>query len=169
MRNCRIKLKKIIKKLGNNAEKLIEQLRISSLENIHEISLKFKHEVKVNFRQSRNQKTPIATFNTKTAKVFKAKVSEERVTITAIITRFNIFTGNGRLKSKDATETTAFGFGVNYGKVPFPTQKKFSENLNSNNGLHENEWEYLKLVVRRIMLRGGKVVKYIVVGMFKDE
>lgn len=111
------KAEKVIDKYGANTEKLIEYLRESALENIHASSIRFNHEVKISFRQSRNKRTEIATFNKKTAKALEAKLSDDKISIVTIITRFNIFTGNGRLNLKDATETVAFAFGVNYDKI----------------------------------------------------
>lgn len=162
------KAAKIIARLGNNAEKLIEELRVSSLGNVHEISMKFNQEIKLNFRISRDNRTPIATFNKSTAKSLKAVEHKEKICIVASITRFNIFTGNGRLLVKDATETVAFGFRLKYSQIRLSAKKIFSENLDANNGVASDQMKFLKLEVQSVMLRDGKVVKYYVTGIYDD-
>jgi len=143
-------------------------LRVSALENIHEISLKFNHDVKIRHRQSRDIQTVIAKFDRKTAKVLQATQSDEKVDLTVSITRLNIFTGNGRLKVKDHDETVAFGFGIEYKEVNIKAKKIFSENLNHNNGINSDKWNFLKVSVVPITLKDGKIVKYIVKGFYDD-
>jgi len=162
------KAQRIIGKLGENSEKLIKELRVSSLENIHEISTKFNHEVKVSYRKSRNKRNTIAKFNKKTAKALQAVESREKLKIVACITRFNIFTGNGRLLLQGETETVAFGFRMKYTELRLEAKKIFSANLDKNNGVSADKLKYLKLKAQPIKLRDGKIVKYIVTGMHND-
>lgn len=166
--NLSDKAQKIIDKLGDVSENLIKQLRISSLENIHEISRKFNHNVVVNYRKSINKKTIIAKFDKTTAKALEAKESDKKITLTVSINRLNIFTGNGRLLIKGEDETVAFGFGIKYVEVRLEAKKKFSENLDHNNGLDREKWKYLKIEVRSIELRDGKIIKYIVTGIYNE-
>ena len=46
-----LKAQKIVDKLGDTSEKLVKQLRVSALENIHEVSTKFNHDVKIRYRK----------------------------------------------------------------------------------------------------------------------
>jgi hypothetical protein len=163
------KAQKIIDKLGGNAEKLVQQLRVSSLENIHELSQKFDQNIKIRYRKSRNEQTVLAKFDRTTAKVLQAKESDEKYDITASITRLNIHTGNGRLQLKEANQTIAFGFGIEYREVTLNAKKLFSENLNHNNGLISDKWKFVKITVKPIKLRDGKIVKYIVKGFYEDK
>jgi hypothetical protein len=164
-----IKAQNVIDKLGEKvAEGLIKQLRVSSLENIHEISTKFGHDVKLRYRKSRDNQTTLAVFDKSTVRALQAKESEDTIDLTASITRLNINTGNGRLLLKAANETVAFGFGIEYRSVKLEAKKKFSENLNHNNGLNSDGWIYLKLKVKPIKLKDGKIVKYIVKGLYND-
>jgi hypothetical protein len=163
-----VNAQKIIDKLGEKAEGLIKQLRVSSLENIHEISTKFDQDIKLRYRKNRNIQTTLATFNKSTVLALHAKESDETFDVIAGITRLNIHTGNGRLLIKDANETVAFGFGIEYKAVALKAKKKFSENLNHNNGLNNEEWIYLKISVAAIKLNDGKIVKYIVKGFYND-
>jgi hypothetical protein len=162
------KAQDVIDKLDEKAEGLIKQLRVSSLENIHEISTKFDHDVKLRYRKNRSDQTTLATFNKSTVLALQAKESTDTFDVTASITRLNIKTGNGRLLLKDTAETVAFGFGTEYKAVKLGAKKKFSENLNHNNGLNSEEWIYLKISVRPIKLKDGKIVKYIVKRFHND-
>lgn len=154
--------------LGETAEQLVTQLRVSALENIHEISTKFNHEVKVRFRRSRDDQTILASFNKVTAEALQAEESDEKADIVVSITRLNINTGNGRLLIQGENETVAFGFGMEYKAVRLDAKKKFSENLNHNNGLESKNWKLLRISATPIKLRDGRIIKYLVRGIYRD-
>lgn len=160
---------KTLNKLGETAEDIVKQLRVSSLENIHETSIKFNHSVKIRYRKSREVQTIIAKFDRNTAEALKATQSEQEIDLTVIVTRLNIHTGNGRLQIKGAEETVAFGFGIEYKSVKLEAKKLFSANLDKNNGVPSDKWEYLKITAAPIKLRDGKIVKYIVKGFYGVE
>ncbi len=162
------KAQKVLEELGERAESVVSQLRVSSLENIHEISNKFNHDVRVRYRKSRYNQVVLAKFDRKTAKVLQAKPSDEVVELEVMVTRLNIYTGNGRLQVKGQDETVAFGFGITYRDVRLEAKKVFSENLNYNNGLKLGKWRYIKIKASPVKLRDGKVVKYIVKGFYED-
>lgn len=165
------KARKVLDELGDNYNEVVCQLRVSSLSNIHEISSKFNHDVKIRHRISRDKQTVIAQFNQNTAKVLDATEQEETIDLTVNITRLNIFTGNGRLqiKDQDSNETIAFGFGIKYQDIEKTAKRVFSENLNSNNGTHEKEYKYLNIKASPVKLNDGKIVKYIVKGLYRDK
>lgn len=163
------KAQRILDKLGETAEDIVKQLRVSSLENIHEISIKFNHAIKIRYRKNREEQTIIARFDRNTAKALQAQESEQEIDLTVIVTRLNIHTGNGRLQIKGAEETVAFGFGIEYKSVKLEAKKIFSANLDKNNGVSRDKWEYLKISAVPITLKDGKVVKYIVKGFYGAE
>lgn len=163
-----LKAQNIVDELGEKTEGLIHQLRVSSLENIHKISLKFNHEIKIRHRKSNDSQTIIARFNRSTAKVLEAKPSNEKIDLRIIVSRLNIHTGNGRLQIEGHDETVAFGFGIEYKEVNIKAKKIFSENLDHNNGLAKDKWKYLKISVSPIKLRDGKIVKYIVKSFYEN-
>src|SRR5690554_3995983 len=128
------KAQKILDILGKKAETLVDQLRVSALANIHEISTKFNHDIKIRYRKSSVNITSIANFDKNTPKIIQAEPSDEIVDLEIIISRLNIHTGNGRLQIKNQNETVAFGFGVNYKAVSIHAKKILSKNLDYNNG-----------------------------------
>ncbi|MDG9669318.1 hypothetical protein ONV78_16380 [Hahella sp. CR1] len=162
------KAQKVVDDLGEKAEKLVKQLRVSALKNIHEVSTKFDHDIKVRYRKSRDSQTVIAKFDRNTARVLQAKQSHEKYDLKIIVTRLNIHTGNGRLQIEGADETVAFGFGKEYKDVNIGPKKLFSENLDYNNGISRDKWKYLKISASPIKLRDEKVVKYIIKDIYED-
>jgi len=162
------KAQKVLDRLGDTAEDVVKQLRVSALENIHEISMKFNHDIKIRHRQSRDNQTILARFDRNTSKVLQAKPSSEKVDLIVSVTRLNIHTGNGRLQLQGASETVAFGFGIGYKEVNIRAKKIFSENLNCNNGISSDKWQFLKVSAIPVKLRDGKIVKYIVKSFYDD-
>ncbi|MEE5133986.1 hypothetical protein [Pseudomonas alliivorans] len=163
-----VKAQKVVDDLGDSAEALIKKLRVSSMENIHKISTMFNHDVNIRHRKSLDERTVIASFNRTTVLALSATEFDANVDITASITRLNINTGNGRLLLQGADETVAFGFGIEYKEVRLEAKKKFSENLDHNNGLEISKWRNLRITARPVKLRDGKIVKYIVKGFYND-
>ncbi|WP_346209028.1 hypothetical protein [Aeromonas salmonicida] len=96
------------------------------MENIHKISVKFNHEIKIRYRENNNSQTIIARFDRSTAKVLEAKPSNERIDFRIIVSRLNIHTGNGRLQIEGHDGTVAFGFGIEYKEVNIKAKKIFS-------------------------------------------
>jgi len=163
-----LRAQNVLDGLGETANQIVQQLRVSSLENIHDISAKFNHDIKIRHRINREEQTVIAKFDRNSAKVLQAKQSDEKFDLTVVITRLNIHTGNGRLQIEGEYETVAFGFGIGYKEVSVKAKKLFSENLDHNNGLEKDKWRYLKIVVSPIKLKDGRVVKYIVKGFYEN-
>lgn len=157
-----IKAQRVIDELGATAEDLTKQLRMSPLKQLHEVSEKFGYDVKIRYRPSSVNQTELAKFDRNTAKSIYAKVAREEIRIMGAITRLNINTGNGRLKVEGEADTVAFGFSVQYARVPANIKATLSENLNWNNTHHEDAWEYLDVVARPVKLPDGTTVKYMI-------
>lgn len=166
--NLSPKAEKVLSDLDDVSDELISQLRVSALENIHSVSIRFNYEVKVRFRKNSSERITISTFNPSTIWSLEAKENPDIIDLTVCISKFNIFTGNGRLTIKGADESVPFGFGIKYKDVVFNAKKKFSENLNHNNGISSDKWIFLKIGVSRIMLHDGTIVKYIVKSFYSD-
>lgn len=159
------KAQKVLDKLEDHAEELIKQLRLSVMKEVHEVAVKFDYDVSIQYRKSFEERIPLAKFTRDTVHAVQATRSDKKLELLASIRRFNTNTGNGRLQLAGGEDTVAFGFRVNYRDVDFAMKKKFSENLDKNNGVDVERWKYLKLVANPICLLDGRVVKYIVVGL----
>ncbi|CAB3718189.1 hypothetical protein A9G00_38280 [Achromobacter xylosoxidans] len=158
------KAQKIVEGLGEVSEALTNQLRKSSVKNIHEVPIKFDYDVKLRFRRNRDDQTMLARFDQNTAKFFKAVEGKQKFVLSAMITRLNIHTGNGRLQEEGANHTLPFSFASGYKAVSFKAKKAFSNNLDYNNGLEDKDWVYLNILVRPINLIDGPVIKYLIEG-----
>lgn len=158
----------ILDELGETSEEITDQIRVTSLKNIHQISLKFNQPIKIRYRQHNGTPVLIAAFDTKTAQALTAKLSKKSIDLNVSITRLNIHTGNGRLQIKGELETVAFGFNSQYKNIKIEAKKLFSENLDKNNGLPEEQWLFLKISVLPIMLPDGKIIKYIINGFYEN-
>lgn len=163
-----LKAQEVLDGLGDTSNQIVQQLRVSSLRNIHEISKKFNNDIRIRHRVWGGEQTVIAKFDRDSAKVLQAKQSDEKFDLTVVITRLNIHTGNGRLQIEGEDETVAFGFGIEYKEVNVKAKKLFSENLDHNNGLEKDSWKYLKIAVSPIKLKDNRVIKYIVKAFYED-
>ncbi|UYY87736.1 hypothetical protein [Alcaligenes sp. SMD-FA] len=161
------KAEKIVESLGEVSEALTNQLRKSSVKNIHEVPIKFNQDVKLRFRKNRDNQTVLARFDQNTAKFFKAIEGKQQSTLSAIISRLNIHTGNGRLQEEGSDHTVPFSFAAEYKVISLKAKKVFSANLDHNNGLEEKDWAYLKLLVRPINLVDGTLIKYLIEGYYE--
>lgn len=161
------KAQKILNDLGDTANQIVMQLRVSALENIHEVSKKFNHDIRIRHRISPNHQNVIANFDRESAEVLQAKQSNKQIELKVVITRLNIHTGNGRLQIEGENETIAFGFEIGYKEVNVNAKKVLSENLNYNNGLKQDKWKYLRVSASPVELKDGRVVKYIVKGFYE--
>lgn len=156
------KAQKIIDHLGLLVPKLIQKLRKSPLRDSHEVTEKFGSTVTLAHNFKRKTQLSIIELNEDTAEKTKAVHDKTEVEITAAITRFNIKTGNGRLQPTDSEETYAFGFMGKYSDIPTSTKKKFSANLDGNNGQLEDKWRPIKIIATSLKKNDGIVIKYLV-------
>jgi len=163
------KAKRFLDGLGDDADELIELLRQSPLENLHDNSKKFGNEVFLRYRKSRLEKVVLGAFDSNTSEVLKAKEVNEVFDLVVAITRLNINTGNGRLLIKGEDKTVAFGFSSQYKQVAMKAKKVFSADLDYNNGLESDKYKYLEVSVSPVRLRSGKTIKYLIKGFHSDE
>jgi hypothetical protein len=160
--------KQIIDELGDKAEELSKQLRVSAMKNVHDTSYKFNYDVKIRFRKNRDEQKILAKFDRITGSTLTAKLDRDEMDIACAITRLNINTGNGRLQISGEEETTAFGFGTEYKLIVLKAKKVLSDNLDANNGLEDESRIYLKLRTRALRIRDGKVVKYFISAFYEE-
>lgn len=156
------KAKAVLKELDDECEKLIKKLRKSSLQGAHATAEKFGQNVRIRYKKSRDNITEVARFDANTGRGLDAKITNEKLDLVVSITRFNIYTGNGRMIIKGEDETVPFGFRLSYREVQIKAKKLFSENLNHNNGIDRDHWQYLTISANPIRRQDGTVVKYIV-------
>lgn len=151
----------IVLGLEDIEDELTKSIR-NKLKEMHKISIMCGFSVDLNYRRPKD-KQKIISLDANTAlnitELHEASVDHE---IDVIITRFNSFTGNGRLLLNGDVKTISFGFlnGLKY--VTEAQKKKITENLHANNAVSEGERIYMKLVVRDMTISNGEVVKYLI-------
>ncbi|WP_187984672.1 hypothetical protein [Vibrio metschnikovii] len=164
--NLSLNAQNVINDLNDNYEVLLGKLRQTPLKSIHESPIKLNKNVKLRYRKNDNDQTIIVQLDRLTAKALDTKTDNTKYSIMACITRFNIHTGNGRLLVNGEEETVPFSISIPYRNVKLDTKKKFSRNLDENNGINDNTLRtYINMSVKRINSYGGQVVKYVIIGI----
>lgn len=162
------KAEQILNNLVQVEEKLILQLRKSSLKHLHAASINFKKDVKLRYRKNSTDKINVANITRKSAETLQPEIDNKTINIIASITRFNINTGNGRLSIFGSNETVAFGFTGKYKDVEQTFKKKLSTNLDKNNGIPNDLRETLKLRAHTLILKDQSIIKYLIEGDLED-
>jgi len=153
---------KIRENLGNLSIELISVLRGNMLKDAHKATQNFGYSTKLRYRGSNDKIRELQTFDEDTYASLVPKENKHIQTLEVAITRFNRFTGNGRLQVKDGEDTQAFGF-LGYKTVENYLRKKVASNLSNNTGLSDNqEMEFLKIECYTYERRDGKVMKYMI-------
>lgn len=148
------------------ADSLFDKLRQTPLKSLHQVPERFNYTVKLRYRKNAHDQTTLAEANRATSLKLVPKPSRKVINISACITRFNIHTGNGRLLVRGEEETIPFSLSIPYREVKLDTKKKFTRNLDDNNGIDDNgQRKYLILSSKTIKTSNGKIVKYIVTGI----
>ncbi|HCD6630742.1 hypothetical protein [Pseudomonas aeruginosa] len=158
-----------LEELGDASEELMLQLRQSPMTNIHKVVDRYDYSVKIRYKKRALEPRVVADFNERTSAALSPMQDPNIVELTASITRLNINTGNGRLLLLGEDETVAFGFASGYQFVGYDAKKRFSENLNYNNGRERENWRHFRIDARPLRLPDGRVIKYFITGFSASE
>lgn len=134
------------------------------MRRIHKVPAKFNHDVSLRYVRRGAEPVVVGKFDQRSAKLLNPVFHPEEVVVSAAVTRLNINTGNGRFRVLGEKDTVAFGFSADYVFIDVELKKKFSENLDDNNGVPPDHWSYIRLRAQTIRLKDGKAVKYLVRG-----
>lgn len=147
--------------LGDLSIELISVLRGQMLKDAHKATQNFGYSTKLRYRGSKKIRE-LQIFNEETYSSLVPKENKQLQTIEVAITRFNRFTGNGRLQVKDSDDTQAFGF-LGYKTVENYLRRKVASNLLENTGLSDTQdMNFLKIQCYTYERRDGKVMKYMI-------
>lgn len=150
-----------IKRLEPIESKIIE--RISSwVADMHILSVRKDYTVKL-YRLTELKKYNLFEVNKTTyGNAFELTEDANEVKINAVISRFNIFTGNGRLLIDGENSTIPFGFSGAYSKVKSSFKQKISRNLLANTAVPDDKRVNVTLTVKPKRNKSSEVVKYVV-------
>ena len=143
---------------------LLDKLRRSPLQNAGAVPSTYGHNVVLKTHTGEIERREIITL-TRTCKTnLSPKINKTVINLRVCITRLNINTGNGRLLIEGSSETIAFGFPSAYKEVRIAAKKRFSQNLDRNNGVPSDEWEYIDISAMSLRLKSGHIIKYLISG-----
>ncbi|HAS6193429.1 TPA: hypothetical protein I7169_14170 [Vibrio vulnificus] len=148
----------------NTQESLVEKLRRSPLQNAVSVPSSYGYEVVLKTHIGRFEKRDIITLSHGSKTNLSPRPNREVIRFRACITRLNINTGNGRLLIEGESDTVAFGFPSAYKEVRVAAKKRFSENLDKNNGVSSDQWEYIDIVATTLRQKSGHIIKYLISG-----
>lgn len=137
--------------------------RISSwVKEMHTISIRKEYAVKL-YRKTDLKKFNLFEINKTTyGNAFELTDDANITNIEAVISRFNIFTGNGRLLIQGENTTTPFGFSGGYSKVKSSYKQKISQNLSQNTILPDDQRVNIPLMVKAKRNKSREIVKFII-------
>lgn len=152
---------KIRESLGDLSLELISVLRGQMLKDAHRTCINFGFSTKLRYRGVKRIRE-LQIFDENTYASLVPKENKQIKTIEVAITRFNRYTGNGRLQVKGSEETKAFGF-LGYKTVENHLRRKVASNLLENTGLSDPEdMTFLKIECYTYERRDGKIMKYMI-------
>ncbi|EHU2374531.1 DUF7946 domain-containing protein [Acinetobacter baumannii] len=152
---------KIRESLGELSIELISVLRGNMLKDAHKATQNFGYTTKLRYRSNKNIRE-LQIFDENTYASLVPKENKHIQNLEVAITRFNRFTGNGRLQVKGVNETHAFGF-LGYKTIENYLRRKVASNLLENTGINDiQDMSFLGIECYTYERRDGKVIKYMI-------
>jgi hypothetical protein len=157
----------VVEELSEISDKLIDRLK-EPLVDTHKIANYFNYDIKIRQRK-RGLVEPkqLLLLNKDTARnITEAVRSDIEEDMDVVIVRFHSITGNGRFYIKDKQEIESFGFASKVRAVKEQMRKSISSNLHKNNTVPPKNGEFMKIKVKKVTLPKGKVIKYLITGVY---
>ncbi|OWS74046.1 hypothetical protein CBW22_16795 [Pantoea sp. VS1] len=155
------KASEYIRKLEPVENKIIQRIH-SWVSDMHTISVRKNYSVKL-FRKTEQRTFKMLEVSKQTyGNAFELTEDENSIDIEVVISRFNIFTGNGRLLREDENSTVPFSFATSYSKIKASYKQSISGNLLANTAVPDEDRVNITLRVKPKRNRSGEVVKYVI-------
>lgn len=155
------KAERLLSELEKIESKIIDRIH-ERVKDMHKVSRSSKYPVIL------KRKTQLRTFKlleineATSSNLFNLTTDQQPEEINAIITRFNLFTGNGRLLADGFATTIPFSFSGSYSKVKSSIKRMMSENLHNNNAIEDEDIVRLRITAKARRNTSGDVVKYLI-------
>ncbi len=150
-----------IEKLEPVENKIIQRIH-SWVSDMHMISIRKEYSVKL-YRKTEFKTFKMFEVSKETyGNAFELTEDQHSTDIEVVISRFNIFTGNGRLLRDDENATVPFSFVGTYSKIKALNKQRISRNLLANTAIPDEERVNIILRVKPKRNRSGEVVKYVI-------
>ncbi|OQS44579.1 hypothetical protein [Chromobacterium haemolyticum] len=160
----------VIKSLKEIEDRIVKKIK-SPLKKMHKITSTNGYDISLNCRP-KGDNIPIAYLNKSTSDIIMlTEKSPQPIIISAVITRFNSRTGNGRLiiENQEGGLTTPFNFDSPLETIPTDMKKKVTENLHLNNGRDEERFEFIQLLAHGIKNSDNTTIKFLIVAGPRHE
>ncbi|NOR68499.1 MAG: hypothetical protein GQ532_02180 [Methylomarinum sp.] len=157
----------IVEQLADIEDKLVTRLK-EPLVDMHKIANYFNYKIKIRQRK-RGLPEPKQLFlldNCTAKNITEAIRSDVEEDLDVVIVRFHSITGNGRFYIKEFEEIESFGFASKVRAVTDQIRKSISANLHKNNTIAPGNGEFIKIRVKKVSLPNGKVIKYLITGVY---
>ncbi|WP_083610105.1 hypothetical protein [Neptunomonas phycophila] len=157
----------IVDQLSDISDKLVDRLK-EPLIDMHKIAVYFNYNIQIRQRK-RGLDVPrqLLLLDKNTAKnITEATCSDEEEDFDVVIVRFHSITGNGRFYIKKLQAIESFGFASKIKVVTDQIRKSISENLHKNNTVDPENGTFIKIRTKKISLPKGKVIKYLITGVY---
>lgn len=151
----------LLAKLEKIESKIIDRI-YERVKDMHKISRSSKYPVILKRKTQLRTYKLIEINETTSSNLFNLTTDQHPDEINIIVTRFNSFTGNGRLLADGFSTTIPFSFSGSYSKVKASIKRMMSENLHDNNAVDDKDIIRLKIIARSRRNASGDVVKYLI-------
>lgn len=155
------KADKYIKKLEPIENNIIQRIH-AWVAGMHVISVRKNYSVRL-YRKTELRTFKMFEVSKETyGNAFELTEDNNSINIEVVISRFNIFTGNGRLLREDENATVPFSFAGAYSKIKASYKQKISGNLLANTAIPDEQRVNITLKVKPKRNRAGEIVKYVI-------
>jgi hypothetical protein len=157
----------IVDELSEISDKLTDRLK-DPLIDMHKMATYFKYGIIIRQRKRTfTEPKSLIFLDENTAKnITEAIISDKVFETEVVVVRFHSITGNGRFYIKETGEIESFGFASEVKVVKEEVRKSISENLHKNNTILPEKGIPIKVALKSVSLKHGKVIKYLIAGVY---
>lgn len=160
------KAERALSKLEKIESKIIDRIH-ERVKDMHKIS-RSNHFPVILKRKSELRSYKLIEINELTSRnLFNLTTDAQPENVVAIVTRFNAFTGNGRMLVDGYSTTIPFSFTGAYSKVKASIKRMMSENLHDNNSVAEENITRLVITANAKRNVSGDIVKFMINNVAK--
>ncbi|MDK2594233.1 hypothetical protein [Pseudoalteromonas obscura] len=155
----------LVESLEGISDKLVERLK-EPLTEMHKMNKYFGHDLRIGSKKKNNQKELFRLNETTSRNICESIKTQDDEEFEVVIVRFHSITGNGRFYIKSLKVIESFGFDSEIQGVRDQIRKAISKNLHENNTLQPEDGTFMRIKAKKIALPAGKVIKYLITGIY---
>ncbi|MGP6472907.1 hypothetical protein [Rahnella aceris] len=144
-----------------NENKIIDRIH-ESVKDMHKISKMKGYTVTLKRKVNVREMNVIQINKSTSENIFNISEDDNFSDISAMVTRFNSFTGNGRILLDGNVSTIPFGFIGSYSRVRAFSKRLVSQNLHDNTAINTDARTSLIFTVKAKRNMSNEVIKYLI-------